>query len=86
MNYKIDKQRVDALMEQRGIDSYKALSELAASQGVSLAYSTIYQAVAAESNIGWRSTTLAALCYMLQCSAVDLIPDLAVSLRGREQP
>ena len=77
MAYKISKARLDALMAQRGIGSYQALAEQATAQGVKLAFSTIYQVVDAESDTAWRSSTLAALCHVLKCSPVDLIPELA---------
>lgn len=84
MKYKIDKARLAALMAQRGIPSYQALSELAAAQGVRLAFSTIYLAVAESSDTSWRSSTLEALCHTLRCSAVDLIPELAIPVTTDE--
>ena len=84
MKYKIDKVRLDMLMAQRGISSYQALSELAAAQGVRLAFSTIYLAVAESSDTSWRSSTLEALCRMLRCSPVDLIPELAIPVTTDE--
>jgi DNA-binding Xre family transcriptional regulator len=79
MKYKIDKARLDALMAQRGIHSYQALSGVAAAQGLRLAFSTIYMAVNESSDTSWRSSTLEALCHVLHCSAVDLIPELAMA-------
>ena len=84
MKYRIDKARLDMLMAQRGISSYQALSELAAAQGVRLAFSTIYLAVAESSDTSWRSSTLEALCRMLRCSPVDLIPELAIPVTTDE--
>jgi DNA-binding Xre family transcriptional regulator len=84
MKYKIDKTRLNMLMAQRGIPSYQALSELAAAQGVRLAFSTIYLAVAESSDTSWRSSTLEALCRMLRCSPVDLIPELAIPVTPDE--
>ena len=84
MAYKISKARLDALMVQQNIGSYQALSELAAAQGVRLAFSTIYLAVAESSDTSWRSSTLEALCRMLRCSPVDLIPELAIPVTPDE--
>ena len=84
MKYKISKARLDALMAQRGIGSYQALAEQATAQGIRLAFSTIYQVVDAESDTAWRSSTLAALCHVLQCSPVDLIPELAAPVAAKE--
>jgi DNA-binding Xre family transcriptional regulator len=84
MKYKILKTRLDALMAQRGIGSYQALAEQATAQGIRLAFSTIYQVVNAESDTAWRSSTLAALCHVLKCSPVDLIPELAAPVAAKE--
>jgi DNA-binding Xre family transcriptional regulator len=69
----ISKAQLDKLMEERGIDSYQALSEKAKAQGVSLAFSTIYQLA---SGGNWRRSTLEALCEVLRCEPGDLVPGL----------
>jgi DNA-binding Xre family transcriptional regulator len=87
MKLKIDKARLDALMARRGVVSYKGLSELAASEGIRLAFSTIYQAVDEETDTAWRSTTLEALCQVLRCKPSDLIPELGgVSAHTHDAP
>jgi DNA-binding Xre family transcriptional regulator len=74
MKLQIDKARLDALMARRGVASYPQLAELAAGEGVKLAFSTIYAAV--NGDTAWRSTTLEALCQVLRCKPSDLIPEL----------
>ena len=69
----VNKARLDKLMEERGIESYQALSEKAKAQGISLAFSTIYQLA---SGGNWRRSTLEALCEVLRCEPGDLVPGL----------
>lgn len=75
MKLKVDRERLDKLMARRGVSSYQALSELAATEGVKLSFSTIY-ALVGDGDNSWRSSTIEALCQVLRCKPSDLIPEL----------
>lgn len=70
MNIRLNKGKLDALLEKRGYSSYQEAGDAAKRQGLPLAWRTIYAMV---DGGNWRKESLEALCALLDCKPADII-------------
>lgn len=71
MQLLVDREKLDALMRQRGFRNYRDMAHKAKERGLTLSEGTIYKMV---EEATWTATRLAALCQLLGCTPADIIP------------
>lgn len=70
LSIRLNKGKLDALLEKRGYSSYQEAGDAAKQKGLPLAWRTIYAMV---DGGNWRKESLEALCALLGCTPADII-------------